>query len=163
MSEGEIRAGTLGDFGVVAALNREVQDLHARNRPDLFKDSSAETLTQDVFVRWLADSHVFVAVADNQVVGYLQAEIIERAETPYRFEQRIFYIHQIVVASSARHQGHAHRLIRAAKAGAQELGLAFIELETWSFNLRAQAFFGNEGFHPIKARLSSSTALDDVD
>jgi diamine N-acetyltransferase len=156
-----VRSATSSDFEAVAALNREVQDLHAQHHPDLFKPSSAETLTSDVFERWLADTHLFVALADDRVVGYLQAATVERPETPYRFEQRIFYVHQVTIASSSRHQGHAHRLIETAIAHARDLGLASIELDTWAFNERAQEFFGQEGFRTTIVHMSAATSSDD--
>ncbi len=163
MGNTAIRAATSGDFEVIAALNREVQDLHAQQYPDLFKPSSAETLAQDAFERWLADRLVFVALADDRVVGYLQARVIERDETPYRFRGRTFYVDQVAVASSARHQGHAHRLVETAKACARDLGFASLELDTWAFNAPAQEFFGREGFRLTNARMSASTGPLDSD
>ena len=141
--------------GPVSAQSRSTGEARGRI-PRSLQGPSDGTLTRTDYVRLLSrpDGHLFVAVSGTQVVGYVEGEVVTRSETPIRLALRVFYIHQLCVADSARHQGHGHRLMAAMGTCAAELGVARVELDTWAFNREAQGFFLAEGFRVVNIRMA---------
>lgn len=80
------------------------------------------------------NGYVFVALNGSQVVGYVEGEVVLRAETTYRASQRLLYVRQLCVTESAKRQGHGRRLISTMRACAAERGISRLELDTWAFN-----------------------------
>ena len=154
-ASGSVRPAGPEDFEAVAALNREVQQLHANRHPELFKPPSDQTLPRPLFEEWLAqpDELVLVAVDGTRVEGYAQANVVAPDETPYRVARRVLYVNQICVARAATRRGHGRRLIEAAAEHARGLGISRLELDTWAFNAQARCFFEAEGFVDVNIRM----------
>ena len=81
----DIRLATLNDAESIAALNAEVQQVHAAALPHLFKPPSAETFPASLVRQLLADpnTYIFIASANDAPVGYLYGQILRRAETSF--------------------------------------------------------------------------------
>jgi GNAT superfamily N-acetyltransferase len=152
-----VRAARPGDYGAVAALNREVQQFHADHYPALFKPPSEGTLTRAAYEEWLAetDALVLVALDRDRVVGYAQAVVVERQETAYRVALRVLCVHQICVAAAVRGRGHGHRLMTAIREHAASLAIRRLELNTWAANSEARGFFEAEGFREFNVRMAA--------
>ncbi len=151
-----VRPAQPGDYEAVAALNREVQQLHADRYPTLFKLPSGQTLPQATFDAWVSDPNglMLAAVEDGRVVGYVQGELVSRDETPYRGALRLLYVNQICVTRACGRRGHGHRLIEMAAEHARRTGITRLELDTWALNTEARDFFENEGFLDINIRMA---------
>ena len=151
-----IRKATVDDFEAVARLNRQVQAWHAATYPGVFRPASADTLSAVAFGDLLAAPQmtVLVALDAGDVVGYLTARRIERADTPYTYGRRVLYIDQTGVDEASRRTGCGRSLIDAALNVAKERGIDRVELDTWAANGDALAFFESAGFRAHNIRLS---------
>ncbi len=151
-----VRRATKADVGRLADLNTEVHDLHVAHLPYFFKPARPEDLTA-FFERMLEapEAWVFVACEGQEVVGYMVLVLRERPENEFALPQRWLYIDQIGVTEAHRRRGHAAALVDRARGVAKEYGLERIELDTYAFNERAQAFFRSQGFqdHMIKMKM----------
>ena len=83
----DIRLATLNDAESIAALNAEVQHVHADALPHLFKPPSEETFPASLVRQLLADpnTYIFIASANDAPVGYLYGQILRRAETSLHY------------------------------------------------------------------------------
>jgi ribosomal protein S18 acetylase RimI-like enzyme len=142
-----VRLATRADIERLVDLNNEVQELHLAQLPHVFKPARREDL-RAYFEQTLAspEARVLVACDGAHVVGYTLLVVRERPENPVAHALRSLYIEQIGVTETHQRHGHATALIEAARALARKEDLPRIELDTWGFNERAQAFFRSQGF-----------------
>ena len=150
-----IRLADPTDYGPVARLNGEVQQLHAEALPHLFKPASEQAFSRAVYEEMLARPRcsLYLAVADGEPVGYIYLEVLDRADTWFRRAHRVLYVHQLCVSSAHRRHGHGHRLLEHAAQLATQQGIAQLELDTWWFNTGARAFFARQGFEESNVRM----------
>jgi diamine N-acetyltransferase len=142
-----IRQATKADVERIADLSMEVHDIHVAHWPTVFKPAGHEDVAA-YFAGLLEapDVHVFVACRGSEIVGYTVLVVRERLENAFTYNRRWLYVEQIGVTEAHRRQGHAAGLIEAVRAVAKEQKLDRIELDTYGFNERAQAFFRSQGF-----------------
>lgn len=150
-----LRRAVPGDAGSLADLNAHVQRLHAYALPDQFSpvDRSAaqtffgEALTGGSALAWIAEDPL-------EPVGYLYAVEVHRDANPFTTEQHTLHVHHLAVAPTARRCGVGSSLLRAASEHARDAGLDGLQLESWTFNAAAHAFFQRSGFAPFQTRFA---------
>lgn len=144
-----IRSAVDDDLEELVHISIDIQLLHARGRPDLFKAPDENALR--IFIQdQLTRKHTFLAAElSGNIVGYLLAEAQVRSENAFRYASSSMYIHHIAVAPWAQRQGIGSRLIRAAVAEAEVNSFERVRLDSWAFNHQAHAFFESEGLVPI--------------
>ena len=152
----EVRRATPADAKLIQELNRDVQQLHADAYPHLFKQPGPDTCSPASIVALMADPEVYYYVASTaggEPVGYAYAQVVHRAEMPLRYAWDMVYIHQIAVKPAHRRQGYARRLFAEVRRLARERGISRIELDFWSFNAGAWAFYASEGMTVCMERM----------
>ena len=95
----------------------------------------------------------FVAEAEGVSAGYLTAEIVRRADSPFHHAHAYLHVHHIAVDPSLRRQGVARLMMTAARDYAASDGVTVMTLDVWDFNVAARAFFANYGLVPATHRL----------
>jgi ribosomal protein S18 acetylase RimI-like enzyme len=152
-----IRKAIEQDAATVAALNADVQAVHATAMPWLFKPPGPDTFPPAAVKDLLAqpDNLVFIAEVDGTAAGYAYAQIVERPETPFIYAHNMTYLHHISVKPLYRRHGVGSALIAAVRAAATEFGIALVALDVWTFNEEARAFFRRRGFAAYNERLWS--------
>ncbi|NKB68435.1 MAG: GNAT family N-acetyltransferase [Candidatus Latescibacteria bacterium] len=154
----KIKRATREDIPVLGQLVRSVHDLHAEAKPDLFKAWTQEAGEED-FKRffddknWAKNSRVFI-VYDPAPVAYMVVFIYDWPESNLQFARGSIYIYHIAVKEEARRQGYATALVNRAKDLAKELNMPRVELDMWSFNTAAKAFYQSQGFATIEEKMS---------
>ena len=148
------RAGP-DDADVMSALNADVQAVHAAALPESFKPPGPEAFSPAAAAAVLAepDNLVFVAEVDAVPAGYAYAEVRRVPETSSRYAYEMVYLHHLSVRPGYRRQGVGARLLDAVRAAGDDLGIALLALDVWSFNESARAFFHRRGFKPYNERL----------
>src|SRR5262249_32657583 len=144
----DVRLAILNDAEIIAALNAEVQTVHAEALPHLFKPASPETFPTSFVRQLLADPDTcfFISSLHDEPVGYLYAQIIRQQETALRYAWERLHIHHISVHRTQHRRGCGHALIQAAVQFAKEYGITTITLDVWAFNTQARSFFAMQGF-----------------
>ncbi|MCC5845746.1 MAG: GNAT family N-acetyltransferase [Verrucomicrobia bacterium] len=110
-----IRPPVFSDLKAIARLNRLVHEMHAQNAPAHFKQPSGT----DDFLSWFTpvlqerDSFVVVAEVSGDVVGYLYAKEVKKAESWIRPGTHFFMLHHIAVDPSFQRGGYGSGLMNA--------------------------------------------------
>jgi diamine N-acetyltransferase len=152
-----IRKATEADAAVLAALNADVQAIHAAAMPWHFKPPGPDTFPRSAVADLLAwpENLILIAEIDDTAAGYAYAEFVRRAETSFHYAHDVVYLHHISVRPAHRRRGVGAALIGAVRAAATDAGIDVVALDVWTFNAQARAFFRRHGFAPYVERLWS--------
>ncbi len=145
-----IRKACAEDLPGIRRLLRQVNQIHADGRPDLFKsggikytDSELASLLED------AGRPVYVWVEGGQILGYVFCVFEETRETASLRPVRTLYIDDLCVDEGARGRGIGSGLYRRAVEAAAEAGCDRVTLHAWNFNEKAFAFYEKLGMQPL--------------
>ncbi|MBB6217185.1 ribosomal protein S18 acetylase RimI-like enzyme [Anaerosolibacter carboniphilus] len=150
----EIRKATKSDLPTVVSLNDTVQKIHAEAHPHLFKYPVDLSALEAFFEKMIDQLNglIFITFSDTgDPAGYICAVIHCVPENPFKFEQRVMYIDQMVVSSAYRNIGVGRMLMEKVEEYAKDLEADRIELGSWMFNQGAHKFFEKLGFSKFKA------------
>ena len=142
-----VRMARKEDLPRVNELRRQVNELHAAGKPEVFKPGFGPEL-RDYIHEIFADANkrIVVAEADGSVCGYAVLNHITRPENPFMYERDFLDIDEFGVDEQCRRMGIASAMIRFIRDWAKEKGLRRLELNMWSFNRGALAFYEAAGF-----------------
>lgn len=145
----QIRPAECGDIDGILKLLHQVQNVHADGRPDLFKHGGAKYTAHEL-EDILSDNHkpIFVAVQQNQVLGYIFCAFqIQQGNTSL---QPIwdFYIDDLCIDENLRHSGVGKMLYDYAKDFAVANHFDRITLHAWECNQNAVGFYEHLGLKP---------------
>ena len=148
-----IRRAVAGDEGLLGLLCASVQELHFRERPDVFKEPDVHCL-EEWFRSTMATESVEVLIAEVGAVpaGYALVRHQHRDQNVFCHERRWGEVEQIGVSPDYRRHGVARSLLSQIVESAKAAGLVEVELNTWSFNQSAHRAFGRLGFETKNLR-----------
>ena len=156
-----IRLATEADFAALNELRRQVNDLHVRGRPDIFRPGFGEELQQHLQNYFHSDTNSAIAAeAEGRVVGFALVDFIRRPASPYNLPREFYHVAEIGVDPSFQRKGVATALLAYMKRDALARGFGRIELDVWSFNGSALAFYKAAGFHTYRRYME--LALDEA-
>jgi ribosomal protein S18 acetylase RimI-like enzyme len=144
-----IRAARHEDVEACFALYREVQEMHAAHRPDLFKRPQLD----DNFRRLVADAidadhkGIMLAWHETRAVGMVIYEFTRLDPTGvYLIDRPILWLESVAVAAAYRGKGCGKAMMDLLRRIAAERGVEVLALEAWQFNGAARAWFERQGF-----------------
>lgn len=146
-----IRFATEADLERVNELCRQVSELHAHARPDMFKPGFCDQLRD--YARVLIDSpehDILVCEREGAISGMACVDYIDKPPTAYSQRRRVYHVNELCVDSACRRQGVASELIAFMREYARERGFGSIELDVWEFNREALAFYTAAGFETYR-------------
>lgn len=152
----EIRLAKDSDVKRLAQLLEGVQQLHAEGRPDIFRMGTAKYSDQKI-MEIINDktTPVYVAVIDDNVIGYAFCEIKIEKGTNNLYERKTFYIDDLCVDSVFRGRGIGKKLYEHAKKTAKEQGCFHLTLNVWHLNENALRFYEKCGMKPLKTTMET--------
>ena len=131
----------------VNELQQMVSELHAAERPDIFRPGFCDELRQHGYSMWEApDADVIVAEADGRIVEFALVRYIDRPASPYMCARRVYHIEEFGVDAAYRRGGVGTALIEFCRAEAAQRQFEKMELDVWAFNEGAQKFYEAAGF-----------------
>ena len=141
-----IRLGVKDDIEKVNILRKQVNDLHVKGEPKLFKGFTNEL--KEYVNDFVQDKNKMLLVfeEDNEIISYAMLEILEKSETSYRFAIKFLEIHEIGVDLNCHSKGIGQQMMEKIKQIAKEKKLNEIQLDCWSFNQRALKFYEKQEF-----------------
>ena len=149
----KIRQAVSTDSLLLSSLCMDVQGLHAKYHPDLFKMPQSDDFAVSFFDEMLSDPSVMIYIAEgDQALGYIFCKLFERPESPFTYTNRFLQIEHISVRPDAQRHGVGAALMDQAEKLARELGVTKIQLDSWDFNIEAHAFFEKFGFEKFDFR-----------
>ena len=150
----EIRPAEKKDIGRILALLRQVLELHAALRPDIFISGTTK-YTETELAEILKDENrrTYVAAEGDQVLGYAFCMIRTQpfANTMAPFTS--FFVDDLCVDRSARGKGIGTALFEHVRAQAKALGCYEVTLNVWEGNDGAKAFYAKMGMRPKETQL----------
>jgi len=157
-----VRLAKKQDHPAVERLLRQIAQLHADLRPDVFRPASCK-YDKKRYYGLLRHRNTPVLIAQNErgeVLGYamLLMKTIGRKHPVFR-PRRILYIDDLCVDEAARGQGIGTALMGAVRELARERGLERIELNVWERNEGAMRFYEQMGFQTQRRGLETEVNL----
>ena len=146
-----IRNAKFEDTPAINNLLRQVLDVHAEKRPDIFKvgtakysDEKLQTIIQN------PATPIFVAVNfQGEVVGYAFCQYRNIEGSAMLHDIKYCYIDDICVDKAVRGQGVGTKLYEYVKQQAQADGYTAIRLNVWCLNDTAIRFYQKLGLEPL--------------
>ncbi len=147
-----VRLAERRDIPVIGRLLEEVELVHHKGRPDLFKNGGRK-YNDAQLEEILADGTRPIFVYDDEaegVLGYafcvLQDHTGDNVMTPIR----TLYVDDICVFERARGRGVGRAVYERVRAYAREIGCHNVTLNVWECNPGARAFYEKMGLVPYK-------------
>lgn len=138
------------EAALLVPLNAVVQDLHARELPQLFRtDVDAAALAEQYRDALSGRAFALGWEEAGRLLGYGLFEVIERPETPLTHPFRRGYISEIAVHPEARRRGIALALIEAAKLRFAAAGCDQITAQYHAFNTASARLMQKAGLAPM--------------
>jgi GNAT superfamily N-acetyltransferase len=154
MSDILIRAAEALDLPAVIMLWRDLQEINAAYDPRLALNAQAEAW----FLGYLRDNldnpnmAVYVAEAQNTVVGYTFGQIMQR---PTLLSGDCGYIADVCVRDGWRRQGTGRQLHSRLRAWFVSRGITAVEVQVVRANPASQAFWRKMGYNDFLRTLRS--------
>lgn len=153
----EVRKAQTSDIDELIEINLEVHAIHLQERPEDFKELSAEDIRSSLsHVLFQESAEIFVCCDEEQIKGYILVRIVTPPENPVQRVRTFLYVDQIDVKEVYRRQRFGTLLLDAAKKFAMQQGLELVILDVWEFNREAVAFFRSQGFESRIERMAMS-------
>ena len=159
MAEGNIilRTAIIDDLNSLVELWWESAHYHQELEPRFQYTSDAAKATRAFITKQLEsdDSCYWVAQIDNEIVGYVEAMVVDRP--PIHVQRRVGHLGSIYVKPEARRKGIGTSLWNLARDWLAEKGVPTISLWVASQNPEALAFWKKFEFSEIMIRLDVAT------
>ena len=156
----EIRPAASADFPQLCRLFEELDALHRRARPELFRARREPVRDRADVEQLIAGPDSAILVAEDatlrHIIGLAVVAIRETPGSYHRSGQRFPELDTLIVHKYAQRQGVGRMLVRAACGWSAERGFASIELTVHEFNMTAQAFYAAIGFRTATRRMAAS-------
>lgn len=155
MSNITIREAGMEEMPRIAAMKKQIHDVHVAGRPDLFQPMvEASAFEEHVENRGL---RLLLAEMEGEAVGYALIHRLERAANPYMKERSCLHVEEFCVDESHRRCGIGQALMKAVREIAKAENLPRIELDTWAFNEGAKQFYEAAGFSTFRYFMEMKT------
>lgn len=142
----EIRFAEIKDVPGILELLRQVGQVHHEGRPDIFRNGAQKYSASQVIAMLDAPATpIFVAVQDEQVLGYCFCMIKEHVKDPVIADYTDLYIDDLCVHENCRGQHVGKTLYEYTCQYAKQRGCYSVTLNVWACNESAMAFYKSLG------------------
>ena len=146
-----IRRAIAADIPAINKLLRQVLDVHADGRPDLFRVGTVK-YSNEKLAKILQQPTIpfFVAVDENNnVIGYALCEYRAIKDNQFIHDLNYCYLDDICVDKDQRGKGIGTMLYEHVKQQARADGYEAIRLNVWCLNESAIRFYEKLGLVPL--------------
>lgn len=139
-----IRSGQLQDYEDVSKIMNQVQELHVKMRPDIYRENTEFFLLDD-FKELIKQEGFYVVELDKKVIGVMEIEY-RHIESSKQVTRDILYIHVIAVDHIYRRKGVARQFFEKLEFLKEQKHLDAIELQVNAKNTEAYEMYKKYGF-----------------
>ncbi len=149
-----IRRAMVDDAEGILALLEQVEAIHQKGRPDLFRENGTKyTITELFEIMADADRPIFVAASGNKVVGYIFGIITETKDSTMLVDMKTIHLDDVCIDEGCRGAGIGGQLMEYVTAWAKSVGCNRMDLDVWEFNDGARRFYEKCGFVTQKRKM----------
>ena len=150
MNKDTIRQASVADIPRIIDLLHQVDMVHHRLRPDIFKPDTTKYDEQELAVLLEDKTKPIFVYDDGEVLGYTFCQITEVKEDRLLQDRKTLYIDDLCVDEAARGKHIGSALFEFVRDYAKSIGCHAITLNVWEGNGSAIRFYQNMGMHPQK-------------
>lgn len=149
-----IRKAKFCDIPDLVMLNSQVQDIHVKLFPEVFKTGDTHLIGEWFSEVLSSDDYcVFVALENDVSVGYMTVRKLIKPERPFKKGIRCAYIDQVCIHPDHRRMGIFKALLKGAEEEAVSWGMNRLELDVWTENSNAVKSFEKSGFTTFNQKM----------
>ena len=150
-----IRRAKENDIPKLIDLLQQVLELHAALRPDIFISGTTKYTPDELRIMLQDDQKpIYVAVDDRDtVIGYAFCQLREQPFSNNMVPFRSFFIDDLCVDATVRHQKIGQQLFEYVKQEALRLGCYEVTLNVWQGNDAAERFYEKMGMKTKERQL----------
>ena len=143
----KVREANVKDIEELSELLIQAQELHCKNRPDVFKSIAKEEAEKEIIdVIESQEQKIIVAVNDDNKVYAFAIYKMKKVEQHENLKDaNILYIGKIVVDEKSRRKGTGSLLMQEIYKIAKKLKCNRVELNCWNFNKESIEFYKSQG------------------
>ena len=145
-----IRKASVADIPRLIDLLHQVDMVHHRLRPDLFKPNTTKYDEQELVVLLEDETKPIFVYDDGEVFGYAFCQMSEVKEDRLSQDRKTLYIDDLCFDEAARGKHIGRALFDFVHDYAKSIGCHTITLNVWEGNDSAISFYQNMGMHPQK-------------
>ena len=147
-----IRRAARADIPRLLELLTQVDMVHHRGRPDLFRGPATKYSAAELegLLRDGARAVFVCTEEDSRVLGHAFCEFRQITDSAVLAPVRTLYIDDICVDEACRGRGVGKALYERVLAFARETGCHNVTLNVWAFNEGALAFYEAAGFRTYR-------------
>jgi len=152
----EIRFAIPEDVPGILELLRQVGQVHHQGRPDIFRtDAQKYGPSQVLAMLDKAETPIFVAVEEGEVLGYCFCQMKTYYRDPVIADHTTCYIDDLCIDENARGKHIGSALYEAVCRYAKNRDCYSITLNVWSCNPGAMKFYEKLGLKPQKVGMET--------
>ncbi len=145
-----IRQASVADIPRIIDLLHQVDMVHHRLRPDLFKPDTTKYSEQELETLLGEESKPIFVYDDGEVLGYTFCQITEVKEDRLLQDRKTLYIDDLCVDEAARGKHIGSALFEFVRDYAKSIGCHAVTLNVWAGNDAAMQFYQSKGMQPQK-------------
>ncbi len=149
----KIRKATISDVPRLIDLLHQVNMVHHRLRPDLFKPNTTKYSETDLCDLIMSDTSPIFVYEDVRVVGYAFCSLREVSNDMLLNDNKTLYVDDLCVDESVRGAHVGKALFDHVRQYAHAVGCSSITLNVWAGNEAAIAFYEKMGMHVKKMEM----------
>ena len=151
----QLRQPILSDTNTIEAILQQVQGLHIKLRPDVYRPVSP-MMTEERLAALIEEKTALVAVwreeaerekaePEERIVAYADW-MLREYQSPTHVPRRVLYLDTLAVEEQYRNRGIGAAILDWVKEYAREKGMDGIELQVNGRNLDARRMYARNGF-----------------
>lgn len=143
------------NIDLLAKLNKEIQDIHVKIAPDIFKEYDFNNM-KSLFRKMLQceNTTAYVSYCDNIPCGYMIISVKEYEENAFKKYYKYSVLEHLCVAEEFRGKGIGSEMIYKFIDISKENNVSRIELDCWVDNENAYQFYIDKGFEPYSSKMN---------
>ena len=145
-----IRKASVADIPRIIDLLHQVDMVHHRLRPDLFKPDTTKYDEQELVVVLEDETKPIFVYDDGEVLGYAFCQITQVKDDRLLQDRKSLYLDDLCVDETARGRHIGSALFEFVRDYAKSIGCHAVTLNVWAGNDAAMQFYQSKGMQPQK-------------
>ena len=145
-----IRQANIVDIPRIIDLLHQVDMVHHRLRPELFKSNTTKYSEQELETLLGDESKPIFVYDDGEVLGYAFCQITQVKNDRLLQDRKSLYLDDLCVDEAARGKHIGSALFEFVRDYAKSIGCHAVTLNVWAGNDAAMQFYQSKGMRPQK-------------